>query len=179
MELIKKKFKTKIPRLHSFAEHMHPPKKGTRLKTKDQISEYINRQGVRNLFEELSSNVNRRLSISHSIGGADDAYALVMQQRELALYNKTLPRRSIHPTGFSITGGSRILFLDGGGIKGLVELEILMQIEEQTGQAIADLFDWIVGTSTGGIIALALVYGMTTIHFKIGCMCIIIYRNST
>lgn len=34
-----------------------------------------------------------------------------------------------------------------------------MDIEERTEQKIIDLFDWIVGTSTGGIIALALVYG--------------------
>ena len=34
-----------------------------------------------------------------------------------------------------------------------------MQLEEATGRRITELFDWIVGTSTGGIIALALVYG--------------------
>ena len=55
--------------------------------------------------------------------------------------------------------GSRMLFLDGGGMKGLVQIEILSQLEEQTGRQIIELFDWIVGTSTGGIIALALVHG--------------------
>ena len=55
--------------------------------------------------------------------------------------------------------GNSILFLDGGGMRGLVSIEILMDIEERTGERIIDLFDWIVGTSTGGIIALALVYG--------------------
>lgn len=58
-----------------------------------------------------------------------------------------------------VEGGSRILFLDGGGIKGLVQLEVLMQLEEKTGRKITELFDWIVGTSTGGVIALTLVYG--------------------
>ena len=58
-----------------------------------------------------------------------------------------------------IKGGSRILSLDGGGIRGLVQLEILMQLEEATGRKVTDLFDWIIGTSTGGIIALTLVYG--------------------
>ena len=32
-------------------------------------------------------------------------------------------------------------------------------MEEATGRKITELFDWIVGTSTGGLIALALVYG--------------------
>ena len=36
---------------------------------------------------------------------------------------------------------------------------ILRQIEDATGKKITDLFDWIVGTSTGGILALAMVYG--------------------
>ena len=42
---------------------------------------------------------------------------------------------------------------------GLVQIEILRQIEKRTGKKITELFDWIVGTSTGGIIALAMVYG--------------------
>ena len=44
-------------------------------------------------------------------------------------------------------------------MKGLIQIEILSQLEEQTGRRITELFDWIVGTSTGGIIALALVHG--------------------
>ncbi len=52
------------------------------------------------------------------------------------------------------------MFLDGGGLKGLVQLEVLMKLEEQTQCSMSDLFDWIVGASTGGIIALAMVYGM-------------------
>ena len=58
-----------------------------------------------------------------------------------------------------LEGGSRLLFLDGGGVRGLSQIECLIQLEEATGRKIADLFDWIVGTSIGGIIALGLVYG--------------------
>lgn len=55
--------------------------------------------------------------------------------------------------------GSRILCLDGGGIRGLLQMAVLSEIERQTKKRIVDQFDWIVGTSTGGIIALALTYG--------------------
>ena len=57
------------------------------------------------------------------------------------------------------TPGDHVLCLDGGGIRGLVQLEILRHVEELTQRRIVDLFDWIVGTSTGGILALGLVYG--------------------
>ena len=50
----------------------------------------------------------------------------------------------------------RILSLDGGGLRGLAELIILKKIEDITGKRIYELFDLIVGTSTGGIIACGL-----------------------
>jgi predicted acylesterase/phospholipase RssA len=54
--------------------------------------------------------------------------------------------------------GVRVLTLDGGGIRGIVELEILRLIENVWGGGlrIQDFFDLIVGTSTGGLIALGL-----------------------
>lgn len=151
----------KMPRLCSFAEKMRPPKRAQRLNKNDKISEFMNEKGMKKLYNELEISVIRRMSVSATIGGADDAYALVMQQRELALYNKTVPKpkKKVGTTGFGLRGGSRILFLDGGGIKGLVQLQVLMELEERTQSKITDLFDWIVGTSTGGVIALAMVYG--------------------
>lgn len=55
----------------------------------------------------------------------------------------------------------RILTLDGGGIKGAFAASFLQTIEENTGKKIADYFDLIAGTSTGGIIALGLGLGMS------------------
>ncbi|KAH8665171.1 hypothetical protein BGZ60DRAFT_379045 [Tricladium varicosporioides] len=54
--------------------------------------------------------------------------------------------------------GARILSLDGGGVRGIVELEVLKAIEMELGGNldIRAFFDLIVGTSTGGIIALGL-----------------------
>ena len=47
--------------------------------------------------------------------------------------------------------GVRVLTLDGGGIRGIVELAILTEIERRVGLGIPirDMFDLIVGTSTG------------------------------
>ncbi|KAG8528724.1 uncharacterized protein KY384_006411 [Bacidia gigantensis] len=48
--------------------------------------------------------------------------------------------------------GVRVLTLDGGGIRGIVELAILAEVERRVGLGvpIRELFDLIVGTSTGG-----------------------------
>jgi uncharacterized protein len=54
----------------------------------------------------------------------------------------------------------QILALDGGGIKGLYSAIVLAALEEDLGISITDHFDLIVGTSTGGIIALGLGLGL-------------------
>jgi len=52
-----------------------------------------------------------------------------------------------------------VLCLDGGGIRGLVLTMMLMHVERMLGKEIRECFDWISGTSTGGILALGLTYG--------------------
>jgi patatin-like phospholipase/acyl hydrolase len=54
----------------------------------------------------------------------------------------------------------QILSLDGGGIKGLFSAAVLAAIEADLNVKIAEHFDLIVGTSTGGIIALGLGLGL-------------------
>ena len=49
-----------------------------------------------------------------------------------------------------------VLSIDGGGIRGIIPVTILTHIEKKLGYPIAKCFDVITGTSTGGIIALAL-----------------------
>ena len=49
-----------------------------------------------------------------------------------------------------------ILSIDGGGIRGIIPAMILAEIERRTGRRIAEMFDLIAGTSTGGILALGL-----------------------
>lgn len=53
----------------------------------------------------------------------------------------------------------RILSIDGGGIRGIIPAIALSALENVSGKRVQDLFDLIVGTSTGGILALALARG--------------------
>jgi len=57
----------------------------------------------------------------------------------------------------------RILSIDGGGIKGIFPAAYLAEIEQRflNGDSIGNYFDLVAGTSTGGIIALALGKGMS------------------
>ena len=50
----------------------------------------------------------------------------------------------------------RILSIDGGGIRGVIPAVILRHIEDTLNKPISDAFDLIVGTSTGGILAIGL-----------------------
>jgi patatin-like phospholipase/acyl hydrolase len=50
----------------------------------------------------------------------------------------------------------RVLALDGGGIRGVLPALLLGELERRASKTVPELFDLIVGTSTGGILALAL-----------------------
>jgi patatin-like phospholipase/acyl hydrolase len=50
----------------------------------------------------------------------------------------------------------RVLSLDGGGIRGIIPALVVAHLERKMGAPASELFDLIVGTSTGGILALAL-----------------------
>jgi len=50
----------------------------------------------------------------------------------------------------------RILSIDAGGVRAIVPSVVLNHMERQAGKPINELFDLIVGTSTGGLLALAL-----------------------
>jgi uncharacterized protein len=61
----------------------------------------------------------------------------------------------------------RLLALDGGGIRGLLSIEILARIEELLREAmgrgdnfvLVDYLDYVAGTSTGAIIATCVSWG--------------------
>ncbi|XP_066602685.1 85/88 kDa calcium-independent phospholipase A2-like [Prorops nasuta] len=55
--------------------------------------------------------------------------------------------------------GGRLLCMDGGGIRGLVLIQTLLEIESVLNKPIISCFEWVAGTSTGGILALGLAAG--------------------
>jgi predicted acylesterase/phospholipase RssA len=59
-------------------------------------------------------------------------------------YRKKIPNRAF----------PRVLSLDGGGVRGIVQIRILEQIEKMTGYKIHQLFDLVVGSGIGGLVAL-------------------------
>lgn len=66
-------------------------------------------------------------------------------------------------------GPRKLLSIDGGGIRGILSLAILAKIErllidesQRPDYRLSDYFDYVAGTSTGGIIAAGVAMGMST-----------------
>jgi hypothetical protein len=66
----------------------------------------------------------------------------------------------------------KLLALDGGGIRGLITIEVLAALEEQLRGdrgddfRLADEFDYVAGTSTGAIIATCIALGMSVAQIR-------------
>ena len=134
--------KTKPSKVQPFYDMLHEKEMAAECCKTTAADSWLSQLAVQ--YRELEKSIERRLASRSFPQSPDEAMSLAIQMKELRMYKKA---------------GSRILVLDGGGMRGLVQIEILSQIEEATGRRITELFDWIIGTSTGGIVALALVYG--------------------
>lgn len=169
---VKSTFKNQLPVISSLSESsefrekvetgwkMNPFRHDEDFDRSVKLRDFVEGRTVLTLYEELEHNIDLRLQSQSSLTtNPDEAIAIAAQQWEMRQFKTTLK----DGIGFEVNGGSRLLFLDGGGIKGLVQLEVMRQLEEVTGRKIIELFDWIIGSSIGGILALGLVYGMCTI----------------
>lgn len=133
--------------------------------------------------EIVAALIRRQLDLLRSTGVGPNFFAdfadlnYMPEAREVPELREVLvhapsARREANGT---LTHRKRILFLDGGGVKGLVSLGILQQLEIKLRQecrrrpafrglrepCVSDIFDLIVGTSTGGIIAFSLRSGLS------------------
>src|ERR1700760_3259204 len=59
-----------------------------------------------------------------------------------------------------------ILSLDGGGMRGILTIQLLKKLEEVAGIPCYQLFDMVAGTSTGGIIAGLITTGHTALQIE-------------
>jgi patatin-like phospholipase/acyl hydrolase len=102
-------------------------------------------RSLRNGFDD---DTNRRLATEMDTGGIVDAICSQLARLPLV--------RGRVSDGISF----RILALDGGGIKGAFTASVLATLEKSLDVPITRQFDLIAGTSTGGILAIALGLGL-------------------
>ena len=81
---------------------------------------------------------------------------------------RTLQRRVNLTARLARSGPRKLLAIDGGGIRGVLSLMVLAKIEsmlieesKRPDYRLADYFDYVAGTSTGGIIAAGIAMGMS------------------
>merc|ERR1719319_252500 len=83
-------------------------------------------------------------------------HLLNIQKRDVSDEVNMLCRECLSRMGYScpLSGpGMRVLSIDGGGMRGLIALEVLSKLEELTGRKVHQMFDLICGVSTGSILA--------------------------
>ncbi|XP_035824061.1 85/88 kDa calcium-independent phospholipase A2 isoform X2 [Aplysia californica] len=126
------------------------------------------------------SGCNSGCSAEGTVNGTpDQTMSALMKLDNVALFDEQLCSTVVHSatspqhrgsvidmTDTPVSAGERILCLDGGGIRGLVLIQILMEIEAAVGRPIRECFDWIGGTSTGGILAMGIAKGFSLPYMK-------------
>ncbi len=113
---------------------------------KDYIANYP--EVLRTLRNGFDYATNKELAMEQNIPGI--VHTICSQLQRLPLV------RGRVSDGISF----RILALDGGGIKGAFTASVLATLEDSLNAPIATQFDLIAGTSTGGILAIALGMGL-------------------
>lgn len=111
-------------------------------------------------FRSAKSNKEKIIELLSAVGG------IIVSQHDGAAKTEKSNLAKFPDNGMennSETPKAKILCLDGGGIRGLILTQILIAIEETTGRQCREVFDWIGGTSTGGILALALCQGIKAV----------------
>ncbi|XP_022105032.1 calcium-independent phospholipase A2-gamma-like [Acanthaster planci] len=84
----------------------------------------------------------------------------MLSTRDLAMREQVNEALAILGYAAPVKGrGLRILSIDGGGTRGVIAIETLREIERRTSQPIRDLFDYMMGVSSGAVLGFLLACG--------------------
>lgn len=129
-------------------------------RTKYIISSILNAESENSRVQRLESLVEHFLQYPDGVQIAvkEGAIAKLITLRERNKNEKIaeVVREALTILGYTeppMKQGIRILSIDGGGIRGLMVMEMLKKLEELTGTRICEMFDYICGVSTGSVIA--------------------------
>ncbi|KAL3121721.1 hypothetical protein niasHT_003512 [Heterodera trifolii] len=139
--------------------------------TNERLVEVLSRARAWSQYGICATECNSKAKFKN---GREEALAKVTREQQRRAMANQRERRTAKDKGNG--DALRLLSLDGGGIRGLVLIQILLELErlvdggdtQKKGQRKKDNFiqrhfDWVAGTSTGAILALALADGTSLI----------------
>ena len=114
-------------------------------------------QSILKRVEDLNTQLNKHADAKH-IAEKANAVRLLLRLRQKTtsheIHSATNEALSLLGYASPVKGrGIRVLSIDGGGVRGILVIEMLKKLEELTGKRIQEMFDLICGVSTGAIIA--------------------------
>lgn len=108
-----------------------------------------------------ANGVNDVLGQFKDIGAESQMTNPIQDFRQQFFYNEMMKKLIILSDRKEAPAFVNLLSLDGGGIRGLVIIQMLIDLEKVMGEPFFPYFDMVAGTSTGGIVAAALAQGKT------------------